>query len=102
MKLENRFDSNSYVVLSKAMDSHDVGRDRGGISNALKMIVAKTLVIGISSDLLFPIKEQIYLSECIAQSELVIIDSPFGHDGFLTEGTSITNSILKFLSAHEN
>lgn len=98
LKLENRFDPQSYVILSKAMDSHDVGRNRGGVVNALNLVKARTLIIGISSDILFPVKEQVYLSELIPESELVIIDSPYGHDGFLTEGESINECILKFLN----
>ncbi len=97
-KLEKRFDSKSYIMLSKAMDSHDVGRNRGSIEQALSEIRANTLVIGISSDILFPVKEQIFLAENIRGAQLEIIDSPYGHDGFLTEGEAITNCILKFLS----
>jgi len=85
-KLAKRFDADCYYTLSKAMDSHNVGRKRGGIGNALSKINAKTLVIGISSDLLFPIQEQKILASLIPVAELEIITSPYGHDGFLTEG----------------
>lgn len=97
-KLENRFEAKSYVILSKAMDSHDVGRDRGSIRQALSVVKARTLIIGISSDILFPVKEQIFLAENIPGSKLEIIDSPYGHDGFLTEGAAITECVLKFLA----
>jgi homoserine O-acetyltransferase/O-succinyltransferase len=96
-KLAVRFDANCYHYLSKAMDSHDVGRGKQDISTALKAIVAKTLVIGIASDILFPVKEQIYLHEHIANSSIELIDSPYGHDGFLTEGEKINKLILNFL-----
>ena len=97
-KIEKRFDSKSYIMLSKAMDSHDVGRNRGSIEQALSEIRANTLVIGISSDILFPVKEQIFLAENIRGAQLEIIDSPYGHDGFLTEGEAITNCILKVVA----
>ena len=55
LKLVNRFNAICYYRLSQSMDSHDVGRNRGGVENALKRITAKTLVIGIKSDVLYPI-----------------------------------------------
>ncbi|WP_019037250.1 homoserine O-acetyltransferase family protein [Psychroflexus tropicus] len=93
-KLSDRFDAKSYWYLSKAMDSHDVGRNRGGLGQALSKIKAKTLVIGIQSDLLFPVQEQDFLDEHISNSELEIIDSPYGHDGFLIE-VDIIKTLLK-------
>ena len=96
-KLALRFDANCYHTLSSAMDSHDVGRGRGGIENALQKITANTLVIGITTDILFPTKEQVFLHENIATSTLQLIDSPYGHDGFLTEGEKISAIIVAFL-----
>jgi homoserine O-acetyltransferase/O-succinyltransferase len=96
-KLALRFDADCYYVLSNAMDSHDVGRDRGSIEVALSKITANTLVIGIATDILFPIKEQILLHDNIPNSTLELIDSPYGHDGFLTEGEKINGIILDFL-----
>src|SRR5690606_9523832 len=61
-KLVERFNTHAYLCLSKAMDSHHVGRSRGGVKNSLKLIKAKTLVIGISSDFLFPVSEQKFLA----------------------------------------
>lgn len=97
-KLAKRFDAKCYWYLSKAMDSHDVGRDRGGCKLALGSIQSKTLVIGIESDLLFPLEEQKFLSECISQSHLEIITSSYGHDGFLIE----TEKIKLVLQKHFN
>jgi homoserine O-acetyltransferase len=88
-KLAKRFDAHSYYYLTKAMDSHNVGRGRGSVAEALRRIQAKTLVIGISSDLLFPISEQAFLAQHIPNAHLVEIDSPYGHDGFLTEAEKI-------------
>jgi len=84
-KLSKRFNAKSYWYLSKAMDSHNVGRNRGGCEKALKQITANTLVVGIESDVLFPIKEQRFLAQHIPSSKLEVIDSLYGHDGFLIE-----------------
>lgn len=100
-KLVNRFNAYSYWYLSKAMDSHHVGRNRGGIENALHQIKAKTLVIGISSDLLFPVEEQKFLAKHIPNAIYTEIDSLYGHDGFLIETEKITNEIEKHFTKNE-
>ena len=82
------------------MDSHNVGRNRDGIENALSLITAKTLVIGIKSDLLFPIEEQHYLYKQIPGAALTEIDSYYGHDGFLVETGLLTRSISLFYKAN--
>ena len=97
-KLANRFNAYSYVLLSKAMDSHNVGRNRTSIENALAMVDAKTLVIGIDSDLLFPVKEQAFLAEWIPDAQLTRIDSDFGHDGFLVEHKQLTELLSDFIN----
>ena len=81
-KLVKRFNAYSYHALTRTKDSHDVGRDRGGITQALSLIKANTLVIGISSDVLFPVEESKELAELIPNAQLKTIDSNFGHDGF--------------------
>ncbi len=98
LKLSNRFSALSYLSVTKTMDSHNVGRNRGGIEAALGSIASKTLVIGIQSDLLFPIDEQIELAAHIPNAQLEIIDSPYGHDGFLIENEQITTLIQGFLN----
>jgi homoserine O-acetyltransferase len=95
-KLVNRFNAYSYWYLSKCMDSHHVGRNRHGVEKALSLIKARTLVIGIKSDVLFPIEEQQYLFRHIPKSALAEIDSFYGHDGFLIETESLTNIITSF------
>ncbi len=84
-KLASRFNAFSYWTLSKIMDSHNVGRNRGSISNALSKIKARTLVIGISSDILFQPNEQKFLAKYINNAEYQEINSLYGHDGFLIE-----------------
>ena len=95
-KLVNRFNAYSYWYLSKSMDSHNVGRGRNGVEKALSQIKARTLVIGIKSDLLFPIEEQEYLFRHIPKSAFAEIDSFYGHDGFLIETEILTNIVTSF------
>ncbi len=89
-KLWKRFDPISYWILGKAMDSHDVGRDRGGVVEALKLVKAPTAVIGIQSDILFPIEEQKLIAQHIPEAQIEIIHSRYGHDGFLIEYDQLT------------
>ncbi|QPH39840.1 homoserine O-acetyltransferase family protein [Pedobacter endophyticus] len=96
-KLINRFNAYSYYYLTKAMDSHNVGRNRNSITDALKLIKANTLVIGIENDFLFPISEQKYLADHIDDAEFVSIHSEYGHDGFLIETNALTNIISTFM-----
>lgn len=84
-KLGKRFNAFSYYVLSKGMDAHNVGRSRGGIKEALQKIRANTTAIGISTDILFPVNEQIFIAENIPHARFVTIQSLYGHDGFLLE-----------------
>ncbi|WP_079078557.1 homoserine O-acetyltransferase [Streptomyces sp. CdTB01] len=85
-KLVRRFDAGSYVVLSDAMNAHDIGRGRGGTRGALRRVTAKTLVAGVSSDRLYPLTQQAELAAGISTADEVrVIESPYGHDGFLIE-----------------
>lgn len=88
-KLQQRFDVFSYITLSKAMDSHNIARSRKGLAEALSSIQAKTLVIGIQSDVLFPVEEQVLIANLVPGARLEIIDSIYGHDGFLVEARAI-------------
>lgn len=67
------------------MDSHNVGRGRGGIENALQRIKAKTNAIGITTDILFPLAEQEFIAENVVGADFTAINSLYGHDGFLLE-----------------
>lgn len=97
-KLVNRFNSHSYWYLSKAMDSHNVGRGKGTVEAPLREISCKTLVIGVSSDILFPVSEQKYLAQHIPNAHYEEIDSFYGHDGFLIETEHIEALIKDFYS----
>lgn len=95
-KLTARFDAYSYVTLSHVMDSHHVGRGRGGVAAALAAVRARTLVLGITSDVLFPPAEQQLLARHIPGAMYAEMDSGFGHDGFLIETAQITHFLERF------
>ena len=97
LKLTKRFNAICYYRLTQTMDSHDVGRNRNSVESALKTIKARTLVIGITSDLLYPILEQEYLQQTIPGAELLTISSDFGHDGFLLEYDKIETALKIFI-----
>jgi homoserine O-acetyltransferase len=102
-KFTRRFDANSYIVLVESMNSHDVGRDRGGVAAALGSIRAKSLVAGIDSDRLFPIQDQALIAEHIGGEliggQLRVIESPYGHDGFLIEHEKVGPLIRELLES---
>ena len=95
-KLVARFNAYTYVALSRAMDSHHVGRGRGSIAAALSQIRARTLVLSITSDVLFPPSEQQLLARHIPGAMYAEMDSGFGHDGFLIETAQITHFLERF------
>lgn len=96
-KLVKRFNAQSYVLLSKAMDSHNLGLGRKSVEDALQQIQAKTLIIGVDSDILCPTTEQEFIATHIPNSRLEIISSPFGHDGFLVEAALIQRAMRAHL-----
>ena len=94
-KLVRRFDANTYLVLSEAMNHHDVGRDRGGIAGALATVTADVTIAGMSSDWLYPVRLQQELGELIPTSSAVeIVQTISGHDGFLVE-TELLGRIIR-------
>jgi homoserine O-acetyltransferase len=95
-KMQKRFNAFSYWIISKGMDSQNVGRGRGGVEKALKKIKAKSLFLGIESDILFPVVEQKYLAEHVDGGTFDYIDSVYGHDGFLLEFEKLTVTINRF------
>ncbi len=97
-KLTRRFDANTYVVLSEAMNHHDVGRGRGGVAEALATVRANVTVAGIASDRLYPLSQQNEIARLLPGDNAVqIVESEFGHDGFLLEteavGTIVRNAL---------
>ncbi len=96
-KLKERFTPHSYYYLSKAMDSHNLGRHFPSVKQALRRIEAKTLVLGITSDMLFPVEEQQFLADYIPNAQFRTIDSDYGHDGFLIETNEIESHLKNFL-----
>jgi homoserine O-acetyltransferase/O-succinyltransferase len=98
-KLAARFSAHSYWLLTKALDSHNLGRGRGSLTEALKSIRARTLIMGISSDLLCPVQETEFLARHIPDATHFIIDSLYGHDGFLVETDAITRHLSQWLPA---
>ncbi len=95
-KLVNRFNPYSYYCLTLLSDTHNTGRGRGGTARALSSIKAKTLCIGITSDILFPVEEQKYVAANIPDAQYIEIDSFYGHDGFLIESQLVTDTVRKF------
>jgi len=96
-KLCRRFDAYSYYAILNAFDTHDVGRRRGGLDAALKRIKARTLVVGLETDIVFPPREMQELCSKIPGAVYGEIHSPFGHDGFLVEYNQLNNLLLPFM-----
>lgn len=97
-KLVERFDANSYVTLTKAMDSHDISRDRGSAEQVLGNIDIPVLIAGFDSDKLYPIEEQQELAQLIPNSIFAELESPYGHDAFLIEFEQLDKQLQSFLS----
>ena len=96
-KLRRRFNALSYYRLSEAVDSHNIARGRGSIAEALAKIEARALVVAISSDILFPPEAHVPMREHIRDVEYHLIESEFGHDGFLVEHEKLNAIIQNFL-----
>ncbi len=104
-KLVSRFDAASYVLLTQSMNSHDVGRDRGGVVEALRDVRAHVVVAGVDSDRLYPLSEQHKLAHLlrVRGDRATVIRSPHGHDGFLIEVrqvSQIIGDLLERVTAH--
>ena len=100
-KLSDRFNAQTYWLLTKSMDSHNIARGRiDTLENALKQIHQPMLVIGIDSDILCPVAEQKFLAENLPNSTLHIISSDYGHDGFLVEAETISRHLFEWMEKH--
>lgn len=96
-KLCRRFNAYSYMTILDAFDTHDVGRDRGGLHAALASLRMPAIVVGITTDLVFPPAEMRALARMLPQASYREIDSPFGHDGFLVEHDQLNSLLNNFL-----
>jgi homoserine O-acetyltransferase len=99
-KFIQRFDPVTYVKLTEQMDTHDVGRGReGGVEGALSRITSEVLVMGIDSDILYPLAEQEQLAAHLPNCQFRVIHSPAGHDGFLLEQDQVSRHIVDLLTS---
>ena len=96
-KLYRRFDANTYVRLTQAMDSHDVARGRGDYAEVLGAIDIPALVVSVDSDVLYPPHEQRELADLLPQARYEVLHTPAGHDGFLIETDALSEMILRFM-----
>ena len=97
-KLLARFDAGTYVALTDALSSHDVGRDRGGVEAALRGCPVPAVVGGITSDRLYPLRLQEELADLLPGCDgLDLVDSGCGHDGFLLETDAVGKLIRRTL-----
>ncbi|MFM8651975.1 MAG: homoserine O-acetyltransferase, partial [Acidimicrobiaceae bacterium] len=104
-KLIRRFDANSYLIIGKAMDLHDVARGRGELRKAVSRISAAVLSVGISSDILYPTYQQKQIRDMInkvgGSCDYVEIESPHGHDAFLINLDQVGKPVAEFLEKHK-
>ena len=97
-KLVRRFNAYSYMSILDAFDTHDIGRDRGGVDAALATIAAETIVIGITTDIIFPPDEMRALAEALPHARYAEIYSDMGHDGFLVENRQLNDILIPFMN----
>ncbi|CAM5294186.1 homoserine O-acetyltransferase [Streptomyces hirsutus] len=98
VKLVRRFDAGSYAVLTEAMNGHDVGRGRGGVPAALRRVTAPALVAGVDSDRLIRCPSRPSLAAHLPGADrLRVVESPYGHDGFLLETEQVGALIRELL-----
>lgn len=97
-KLCRRYNAYSYYAILNAFDTHDVGRGRGGVAAALRRITARTVVVGITTDIIFTPEEMRALQAAIPESRYFEIDSQFGHDGFLVEHDQLNDILNSFIN----
>lgn len=98
VKLVKRFDANTYLYITRAMDDHDIAEGRGKLSEVLRKMKMPALVMGINSDVLYPETEQKELMEYLPNAQYARINSPHGHDSFLIEFPQVAVRVRKFLS----
>ena len=97
MKFLSRFDAITYIKLTEQMDSHDLTRNRGPLKEVLGNLKSKILVMGMDSDVLYPVKDTIDMQALIPNSKFKLISTSEGHDGFLLEYDQVGCAISEFL-----
>ena len=95
-KLDRRFYAQCYWHLTKSLDTHHIGRGRGGAAQALRQLTMPALVLSIDSDVLIPPSEQVFLAEHLPNSTYQLLPSPYGHDGFLIETDLVNEAVLRW------
>jgi homoserine O-acetyltransferase len=99
-KLVARFDANCYVSLTRQMDAHDVSRNRGDYDAVLRSLEQPALVVGIDSDVLYPLAEQKELADRLPHATLEVLHAPHGHDSFLIEHAALADLLDPWLKTH--
>jgi homoserine O-acetyltransferase len=98
-KLVGRFDANTYVTLTRAMDMHDVARGRGAYESVLGSMTIPVEILSIDSDILYPKEEQEELARLIPGSRILFLDEPYGHDAFLIDVDTVSRMVCEFKAA---
>ena len=98
-KFKARFDPLCYVRLTQLLDSHDVGRGRGGVPAALASLNLPALVVAFDSDVLYPLDVQRSMAAGMPRCTLEVVPTPHGHDGVLLELAAVNAALKKFLAA---
>lgn len=96
-KLVERFDANTYVTLTRAMDMHDLGRQRGAYEEVLRSMQLPVEILSINSDTLYPKEEQEELARLFPKSSILYLDEPYGHDAFLIDVKTVSRMVREFL-----
>ncbi len=96
-KLVERFDANTYVALTKAMDMHDLARGRGDYEEVLRSLQLPVEILSIYSDVLYPKEEQEELAQYMPNSKLLYLEEPYGHDAFLIDVETVSRMVREFL-----
>jgi len=100
-KLVERFDANSYITLTKAMDMHDLSRGRGEYEEVLRSMELPIEILSINSDILYPKEEQEELARLMPNSRILYLDEPYGHDAFLIDVATVSGMVRSFLDRLE-
>ena len=100
-KLVERFDANTYITLTKAMDLHDLSRGRGEYEEVLRSMLLPVEILSINSDILYPKEEQEELARLMPNSSILYLDEPYGHDAFLIDVETVSGMVRNFLDRLE-